>query len=64
MNKQDAMNKLEDCIDFINLLHWECGKLTETVKGIDDNLNKIGTTISLVEYHINMHMKDKENETI
>ena len=64
MNKEQAINKLEDCIDFINQIRIECSNLQEHIKSVEDYLKQISSTCSLVEYHINNHMEDKENETI
>ena len=59
MNKQDAMNKLEDCIYVINQIRIKCNNLQEHIKSVEDYLKELSSTCSLVEYHINNYMEDK-----
>ena len=55
MNKEQAINKLEDCRDFINQFHWELKTIKEHIKGLDDGLNKVSRKLDEIDYYLLSH---------
>ena len=55
MNKEQAINKLEDCRNFINQFRWDLKTIKEHIEGLDEGLNEISTKLDEVDYYLLSH---------